>query len=75
MDYSGDVFPQQKGSRLLRNIMQHPMVDIMVYFAHKRRFGRVDFIGLVYTKTPKISSEGVKTARSMEESQLMTPCH
>jgi hypothetical protein len=75
MDYYGRVFPQQKGSRLLRNVMHHHMEDIMVHFAHKQRFGRVDFIGLPCMKTPKISSEGIRTARSMEESQPAMPCH
>jgi hypothetical protein len=62
LDYSDGVSPQQKGSRSLRNAKQHHMEDIMVYFAHKQKSGKVVSIGLKCMKTPRISFEDVVAA-------------
>ena len=70
MDYSGEMYPRQKDSTLLRNAMQHLMVATMVYFVLKQKFGKVDFIRHQCMKTQRTSYGDVPIAISMAELQL-----
>jgi hypothetical protein len=69
MDYSEGVSPQQKGSRSLRNAMQHHMQDVMVYFAHKRKSGKVVSIGLLSNTVFKGKTQCI-TIRMPESSSI-----
>ena len=70
----GDVYPQWKDKRELRNAMLHHMEDIMVFFAPKQTFGRVDSFGHQCMKILRTSYEDAQTARSMEALLLAMQC-
>jgi hypothetical protein len=75
MGYSEDVYQLKKESKSLKDVIHHPMEDIMEHFVHIRRSSNVDFFGQPCMKTQKNSSGNAEHVRNMATSIPEMPYH
>jgi len=73
--YLEDMYQLKKESKLLKDVIHHPMEDTMEQSVHTRRSRRVDFCSQPCMKTPKNSFGDVEHVSNMATSILEMSCH
>jgi hypothetical protein len=75
MGYLEDVYQLKKESKSLKDVIHHPMEDIMEHFVYIQRSGRAYFSGQPCMKTLTNSSRDAEHVRNMATSILEMSCH